>query len=114
MSELDDVAPAAVESLPYRTPLEDSLLGMTTAMSCGGQRRGAARVPNTPWTSAVTYAELIKALVEHHPFEHGRVTASLGVASLPDSVAVPDELLGGAYTSVADAKRRGGNRVAVL
>jgi diguanylate cyclase (GGDEF)-like protein len=71
-------------------------------------------LPNTPRTGAVTYAERIKALVERHPFEHGKVTASLGVASLPDSATVPDELLGGAYTSVADAKRRGGNRVAVL
>jgi diguanylate cyclase (GGDEF)-like protein len=71
-------------------------------------------LPNTPRTGAVTYAERIKMLVEAHPFEHGTVTASLGVASLPDSVTVPDELLGGAYQSVADAKRRGGNRVAVL
>ena len=71
-------------------------------------------LPNTPRTGAVTYAERIKALVARHPFEHGAVTASLGVASLPDSVTGPDELLGGAYSSAADAKRRGGNRVAVL
>jgi diguanylate cyclase (GGDEF)-like protein len=74
----------------------------------------AVVLPNTPQAGAVAYAERIKALVERHPFEHGTVTASLGVASLPDSVTVPDELLGGAYTSAADAKRRGGNRVAVL
>jgi diguanylate cyclase (GGDEF)-like protein len=71
-------------------------------------------LPNTPRTGAVSYAERIKTLVERHPFEHGTVTASLGVASLPDSVTVADELLGEAYQSVADAKRRGGNRVAVL
>jgi diguanylate cyclase (GGDEF)-like protein len=71
-------------------------------------------LPNTPRAGAVAYAERIKAVVERHPFEHGKVTASLGVASLPDSVTVPAELLGGAYTSAADAKRRGGNRVAVL
>jgi diguanylate cyclase (GGDEF)-like protein len=71
-------------------------------------------LPNTPRAGAITYAERIKTLVERHPFEHGPVTASLGVASLPDSVTVPEGLLGGAYQSVADAKRRGGNRVAVL
>jgi diguanylate cyclase (GGDEF)-like protein len=71
-------------------------------------------LPNTPRSGAVTYAERIKTLMERHPFEHGPVTASLGVASLPDSVTAPEGLLGGAYQSVADAKRRGGNRVAVL
>jgi two-component system cell cycle response regulator len=71
-------------------------------------------LPNTPRAGAVAYAERIKALVERHPFEQGTVTASLGVASLPDSVTVPDGLLGGAYASTADAKRHGGNRVAVL
>ena len=71
-------------------------------------------LPDTPRAGAVTYAERIKTAVERHPFEHGTLTASLGVASLPDSVTAPEELLGGAYQSVADAKRRGGNRVAVL
>jgi two-component system cell cycle response regulator len=70
-------------------------------------------LPNTTRSGAVTYAERIKAAIERHPFEHGTVTASLGVAALPESVTIPDELLGGAYQSVADAKRRGGNRVAV-
>jgi hypothetical protein len=36
------------------------------------------------------------------------------VAALPESVTVPEELIGGAYQSVADAERHGGNRVAVL
>lgn len=71
-------------------------------------------LPNTPRAGALTYAERIKALIERHPFEHGTVTASLGVASLPESGAAPEELIGGAYRSVADAKRRGGNRVVVL
>lgn len=71
-------------------------------------------LPNTPRAGAVTYAERIKAIIEAHPFEHGTVTASLGVAALPESVTVPDELIGGAYQSVSDAKRHGGNRVAVL
>lgn len=71
-------------------------------------------LPNTPRAGAVRYAERIKTIIESHPFEHGPVTASLGVAALPESVTLPEELLGGAYQSVSDAKRRGGNRVAVL
>jgi diguanylate cyclase (GGDEF)-like protein len=71
-------------------------------------------LPDTSRAGAVTYAERIKAAIERHPFEHGTVTASLGVASLPDSVTATEELLGAAYQSVAEAKRRGGNRVAVL
>jgi diguanylate cyclase (GGDEF)-like protein len=70
-------------------------------------------LPNTSRAGAVTYAERIKAIIERHAFEHGTMTASLGVASLPESVTVPDELIGSAYQSVADAKRRGGNRVVV-
>ena len=71
-------------------------------------------LPNTPRAGAVTYAERIKTVIESHPFEHGTVTASLGVAALPESVTVPEELIGGAYQSLSDAKRHGGNRVAVL
>jgi diguanylate cyclase (GGDEF)-like protein len=71
-------------------------------------------LPDTPRAGAVTYAERIKAVIESHPFEHGPVTASLGVAALPESVTVPEELIGGAYQSVSDAKRHGGNRVVVL
>ena len=33
MSELDDPTSAALNTLTYRTPLEDSLLGITAAMS---------------------------------------------------------------------------------
>jgi transcriptional regulator with GAF, ATPase, and Fis domain len=33
MSEIDDATSAALQALAYRTPLEDSLLGITTAMS---------------------------------------------------------------------------------
>jgi diguanylate cyclase (GGDEF)-like protein len=69
-------------------------------------------LPDTPRAGAVTYAERIKAVIAAHPFEHGTMTASLGVASLPESVATGEELVGAAYRSVADAKRRGGNRVA--
>ena len=68
-------------------------------------------LPNTPRAGAVTYAERIKAVIQRHAFEHGTMTASLGVASLPESVASPEELIGSAYQSVADAKRRGGNLV---
>ena len=68
-------------------------------------------LPNTSRAGAVTYAERIKAVIERHAFEHGTMTASLGVASLPESVASSEELIGSSYQSLADAKRRGGNTV---
>jgi diguanylate cyclase (GGDEF)-like protein len=71
-------------------------------------------LPNTSRPGAVAYAERIKTSSESHPFEHGRMTASLGVPALPESVTIAEELIGGAYQSVSDAKRSGGNRVAVL
>jgi PleD family two-component response regulator len=72
------------QTLAYRTPLEDSFVEISTALSIG------------------------------HHFEHGALTASLGVASLLESVGASDELVTGAYPSVAEAKRGGGNRVGAL
>ena len=44
---------------------------------------------NMPRAGTVTYAEPIKAIIEHHPFAHGAVTTRLGVATLPETVAAP-------------------------
>jgi hypothetical protein len=95
MSELDD-ATSALQALSYRTPLEDSLPTITAAMSTEGNLK-----------------VLLERILEE-PSEHGPVTVSLGVAARPESVTLPEEMLGGAYRSVSDAKRHSGNCVAVL
>lgn len=69
---------------------------------------------NTTRAGAAVYAERIRQIIARHHFEHGALTASLGVASLPESVGASEELVTGAYQSVAEAKRDGGNRVGVL
>ena len=69
---------------------------------------------NTTRAGAAIYAERIRQIIARQHFEHGTITASLGVASLPESVSAGEELIRGAYQSVAEAKRDGGNRVGVL
>ena len=69
---------------------------------------------NTTRAGAAIYAERIRQVIARHHFEHGAITASLGVASLPESVNASEELVTGAYQSVAEAKRGGGNQVGVL
>jgi diguanylate cyclase (GGDEF)-like protein len=73
-----------------------------------------AVLPNTGTAGAIAYAERIRAVLGAHAFEHGPVTASFGVASLPETLCDPKDLLGAALTSGLDAKRHGGNRIAVM
>src|SRR5206468_2988152 len=47
----------------------------------------AALLANTPKAGAVTYSEPIRGVIESHPFAHGTVTASFGVAGLPADAA---------------------------
>jgi diguanylate cyclase (GGDEF)-like protein len=68
---------------------------------------------NTAKAGGLTYAERIRAVVEQHPFAHGPVTVSLGVASLPEDATTVDDLTVAADQALYDAKRLGRNRVAV-
>jgi diguanylate cyclase (GGDEF)-like protein len=68
----------------------------------------------TPKQGALLYAERIRRLVDGHAFRHGRrVTASLGVACLPEDVPpIPDDLVTTAEWALSEAKSAGKNRVA--
>ena len=59
------------------------------------------------------YADRIRQVLSTHPFSHGRrVTASFGVASLPEDVApATEELIRAADEALYAAKRAGKNRV---
>lgn len=59
------------------------------------------------------YADRIRQVLATHPFPHGRrVTASFGVASLPEDVApATEELIRAADEALYAAKRAGKNRV---
>jgi diguanylate cyclase (GGDEF)-like protein len=68
----------------------------------------------TSKTGACLYADRIREVIAKHPFPHGKpVTASLGVASLPDDdVASADDLFRLADAALYAAKRAGKNQVA--
>jgi len=53
-------------------------------------------------------------VIERHEFAHGRVTVSLGVASLPEDAANGDDLVVAADTAMYKAKDLGRNRVTGL
>ena len=74
----------------------------------------AALLANTPRAGAVTYSQRIRGLIAAHPFAHGAITASFGVAGLPADAASADDLIAAAQRALADAKRLGRNRVTAL
>jgi diguanylate cyclase (GGDEF)-like protein len=66
---------------------------------------------NTPKSGALRYADRIKRLLEDHAFEQVRVTASIGVASMPDDVEAASDLMGAADRALYAAKRMGRNTI---
>ncbi|MGH7355480.1 MAG: diguanylate cyclase [Candidatus Rokuibacteriota bacterium] len=73
----------------------------------------AVLLVNTPKAGAVKYATRIKSLIERHPFASGRVTVSVGVASLPEDVTESGELAPAADRALYAAKRLGRNAIEI-
>jgi diguanylate cyclase (GGDEF)-like protein len=73
----------------------------------------AILLANTPRAGAVTYAQRMRGVIERYPFHYGRVTGSLGIASLPDDGRTADELMAAADRALYEAKRLGRNNVQV-
>ena len=73
----------------------------------------AVLLVETSKAGARLYADRIRQVLATHPFSHGRrVTASFGVASLPEDVApATEELIRAADEALYAAKRGGKNRV---
>jgi diguanylate cyclase (GGDEF)-like protein len=67
----------------------------------------------TPKPGAQIYADRIRHVLEHHVFPHGqRISASFGIATLPEDVeSSADDLLRAADEALYSAKRAGKNRV---
>jgi diguanylate cyclase (GGDEF)-like protein len=68
---------------------------------------------DTPKAGALTYAQRIKDVVERHPFLHGSLTVSVGVAGLPEDVARSEDLVPAADRALYVAKRQGRNLIAL-
>jgi two-component system cell cycle response regulator len=73
----------------------------------------AVLLVNTPKAGALKYARRIKDVIEHHPFPHGSLTVSVGIAGLPDDVANSDDLLPVADRALYTAKRLGRNLIEI-
>jgi diguanylate cyclase (GGDEF)-like protein len=75
----------------------------------------AVLLVETSKAGAWLYADRIRSVLPAHRFSHGRrVTASFGIASLPEDVAPsPGELIRAADEALYAAKRAGKNRVSV-
>jgi diguanylate cyclase (GGDEF)-like protein len=74
----------------------------------------AALLANTPKAGAATYSQRIRGVIAAHPFPHGPITASFGVAGLPADAASAEDLIAAAQRALTDAKRLGRNRVTSL
>ncbi len=75
----------------------------------------AVLLVETPKDGTRLYADRIRHVLSTHPFAHGRrLTASIGIASLPEDVAPgADDLIRAADEALYAAKRAGKNRVSV-
>jgi diguanylate cyclase (GGDEF)-like protein len=82
----------------------------TVVSRCGDDEFGVL-LAATPKAGALAYAERVRQVIEQQTFPYGVVTASIGVASLPEDVTSADELLRAAQRATRAAKRLGRNRV---
>lgn len=85
--------------------------GVTVITRYGGDEFAALLVETTK-AGAMQYAERIREVVEQNEFPFGgKVTVSIGVASLPEDVATGDDLIRAVDGALYAAKRLGRNRV---
>jgi diguanylate cyclase (GGDEF)-like protein len=66
----------------------------------------AVLLPNAARAAAVIYAERLQGVVARYPFRYQPLTASVGVASLPEDVTSGRALITYADRALAENKRR--------
>jgi diguanylate cyclase (GGDEF)-like protein len=88
--------------------------GINVVARWGGDEFSVLLV-ETSRAGARLYADRIRQVVSTHPFAHGKaITASFGIASLPDDdAATSEDLVRTADEALYTAKRAGKNQVAV-
>ncbi len=92
--------------------LKDSAREADMAARYGGEEF-IILCPQTKGEDAAILAERIRAKIEAHSFDHGKVTASLGVAEVTDIHSATHELLAAADQALYSSKENGRNRVTV-
>jgi diguanylate cyclase (GGDEF)-like protein len=92
--------------------LTNGLRSTDTAYRYGGEEL-VVLARDSDSRSAGILAERLRAAIEHRFADHGegQVTASMGVASVPDHAATPKALLAAADAALYSAKQAGRNRV---
>src|SRR5262249_61548706 len=86
-----------------------------TCVSPSGGDDFAILLVETPKAGAQIYADRIRHVLAHHPFAHGRLSASFGIAALPEDVgATAEDLIRAADEALYAAKRAGKNRGSIL
>ena len=93
----------------------EALLGHSRGINVISRYGGdefAVLLVETPKDGAERYAQRIRAAIAAHAFAHGRrVTASFGVAALPEDIGPAGDLVRAADEALYDAKRAGKNCV---
>jgi diguanylate cyclase (GGDEF)-like protein len=74
----------------------------------------AAILVDTSKAGAIAYAERLRGVIASQPIGGAKLTASLGVACLPEDVRTMEELIPAADRALYQAKHAGRNRVGVL
>ena len=83
----------------------------STVVARYGGDEFVALLPSTPKAAAIGHAECLRSIIARCPFMHGPVTASFGVACLPDDTGNGAGLISGAADALYEAKRQGRNVV---
>ena len=92
--------------------VKESVAGKGAAYRYGGEELVIC-LPNHDLHESTAVAERVRAAIEKSVFTSLQVTASLGVAALPDHGSSAAELIGAADAAMYDAKKRGRNLVRV-
>jgi diguanylate cyclase (GGDEF)-like protein len=106
--------PAGDEALRMvGTILKETVRGADVAARYGGEEFSVL-LPETSSSEAMVIADRIRSLVEQTEFPHRRVTISLGIATVSESLATPEALKSAADKALYRAKGQGRNNVQIF
>jgi diguanylate cyclase (GGDEF)-like protein len=90
--------------------ITDAVRDLDVAARYGGEEF-IALLPECDLENAIVAAERIRTRLANEPFDHGRVTISVGVAEFPTHGDTPGAVIGAADAALYEAKRQGRDQV---